>query len=681
MALIEFMYNGSSTLVQCNPEEIIKDIVKRFLDKVNIKNEQVYFLYNGKTLIEDSPFNKVANQNDNTRKKMAVIVIDKIQNIPTLKKSKYIICPECKENNKISIYEQRVFLSKCKNGHKFDDILIKDLEKTQYIDESKIKCGKCSVTKNEAYNNKFFFCLSCKSNLCPLHEKNHDKSHHIIDYTEKDFVCQTHCDNYNSFCKNCKKDLCSLCENNHKEHKILTYGSFMPNKDNLEERLNKLGELIVKFKENVNAIIQRLNNTLQNVEAFLDMYTNIINNFENKNKNFLILRNINKISECGQSLISNLYDIVDEMDINTKFNLIMEISDKKDLRDERRWKENKDLRVIEGHNKIIEFKLSNNDFNDFTLKKLKTLKSFAIDKKIERLMVLNDGRLLCYFNDKDKKISNICVYNINKENEEIICEISYDLDIEEIVDIIQMDNKRIIILGKNKIETLEIKEKFLYMIKAYDYEYSRMKKLSNSKILFLRDSNRYADIYLFKKGKKVEHEFIIDIDLDYITFGLTYLEVCAIDENKIAIYYKKDGIITGYNAFLSFYNISNKENHQIKLGDYQNGNTMFLVDNKIILFKNYKFVLIDINTRKILYKLKFNVDDFSIIILTSKRFLIKRLSFMNVLEILPDKIDIKEEKDDYDSNFSELKFIVKYGGDKLVGKLYDSVIAILGCSS
>ena len=160
-----------------------------------------------------------------------------------------------------------------------------------------------------------------------------------------------------------------------------------------------------------------------------------------------------------------------------------------------------------------------------------------------------------------------------------------------------MDNKRIIILGKNKIETLEIKEKFLYMIKAYDYEYSRMKKLSNSKILFLHNSNRVADIYLFKKGKEVEHKFINECDLDYITFGLTYLEVCAIDENKIAIYYKKDGIITGYNAFLSFYNISNKENHQIKLGDYQNGNTMFLVDNKIILFKNYKFVLIDINTR------------------------------------------------------------------------------------
>ena len=145
-----------------------------------------------------------------------------------------------------------------------------------------------------------------------------------------------------------------------------------------------------------------MDNTLQNIEAFLNIYNNIINNFENKKKNFLILRNINKIRECGQSLICNLIDIVDEMDINTKFNLIMEISDKKDLRDERIQKENNDLR--KGNNTITEFNPSYNDFNDFTIEKLKILKEFPISKDIERLMVLNDGRLLCYFNDKDKKL-------------------------------------------------------------------------------------------------------------------------------------------------------------------------------------------------------------------------------------------------------------------------------------
>ena len=446
----------------------------------------------------------------------------------------------------------------------------------------------------------------------------------------------------------------------------------MPNKDDLEERINKLGELIMKFKENVNKIIQKLDNTLQNIEAFLNIYTNIINNFENKKKNFLILRNINKISECGQSLICNLIDIVDEMDINTKFNLIMEISDKKDLRDERIQKENNDLR--KGNNTITEFNPSYNDFNDFTIEKLKILKEFPISKDIERLMVLNDGRLLCYFKDKDKKLSNICVYNINKNNKGIICEISYDLEIEEILDIIQMDNKRIILLGKKQIETLEIKEKFLYKIKVYDYEYSKMKKLSNSKILFINNSCEDAEIYLFDKGKIIPKGHIIEVSIQIIN-KLTILEVCSIDENKVAIYYKKEGIITGYNAFLSFFNISNKENNQIKLGDYQNGNKMFLADNKIILFKNYKLFLIDINTRKILYTLRYNLDEFSIILLSSKRFLIKKSSYISILEILPDKINIKEEKDVY--SFFDINSIVKYGGNRLVGIQFNSIIVIL----
>ena len=183
---------------------------------------------------------------------------------------------------------------------------------------------------------------------------------------------------------------------------------------------------------------------------------------------------------------------------------------------------------------------------------------------------------------------------------------------------------------------------------------------------------------MFDKGKIEHKSSIIKYNLDYYFYELTILEICAIDENKVAIYYKKNGIITGYNAILSFYNVSNRENHQIKLGDYQNGNNMFLVDDKIILFKNDKFILIDINSRKILNKLKFTMNGFSIILLSSKRFLIQKRNYIGVLEILSDKINLKEEK--YDFDFFELIIISKYGGNKLVGK-DGSIIAILGCST
>ena len=179
---------------------------------------------------------------------------------------------------------------------------------------------------------------------------------------------------------------------------------------------------------------------------------------------------------------------------------------------------------------------------------------------------------------------------------------------------------------------------------------------------------------LFDKGKIIPKGHIIEVSIQIIN-KLTILEVCSIDENKVAIYYKKEGIITGYNAFLSFFNISNKENNQIKLGDYQNGNKMFLADNKIILFKNHKLFLIDINTRKTLYTLRYNLDEFSIILLSSKRFLIKKFSYMSILEILPDKINIKEEKDVY--SFFDINSIVKYGGNRLVGIQFNSIIVIL----
>ena len=52
-------------------------------------------------------------------------------------KSEYIICPECKENSRITIADYKLGLYDCKNGHKINNILINDFNKTQIIDETK----------------------------------------------------------------------------------------------------------------------------------------------------------------------------------------------------------------------------------------------------------------------------------------------------------------------------------------------------------------------------------------------------------------------------------------------------------------------------------------------------------------------------------------------------------------
>ena len=47
-----------------------------------------------------------------------------------LKKAKYFICPKCNENIYFSIKDYKIFLKDCKNGHKMDDILFNEFEKT-----------------------------------------------------------------------------------------------------------------------------------------------------------------------------------------------------------------------------------------------------------------------------------------------------------------------------------------------------------------------------------------------------------------------------------------------------------------------------------------------------------------------------------------------------------------------
>ena len=59
-----------------------------------------------------------------------------------VKKSSHIICPECLDSASIKINKYKVSI-KCKNNHNKNNILSKDFEKNQIIDESKIICNNC----------------------------------------------------------------------------------------------------------------------------------------------------------------------------------------------------------------------------------------------------------------------------------------------------------------------------------------------------------------------------------------------------------------------------------------------------------------------------------------------------------------------------------------------------------
>ena len=69
----------------------------------------------------------------------------------------------------------------------------------QKIDESTIICQQCkNSNKAITFNNSFFRCLKCQKDICPLCKNSHDKEHKIINYEEKDYICNLHYDFYKS---------------------------------------------------------------------------------------------------------------------------------------------------------------------------------------------------------------------------------------------------------------------------------------------------------------------------------------------------------------------------------------------------------------------------------------------------------------------------------------------------
>ena len=247
---------------------------------------------------------------DKKRNMMSLIVDEKNSTIDNniIKKniiSKEIICPICIEPIRMKIEDYQIILYECKNDHIINNILLKEYENLQKIDELKIICDICkSNNKANSFENKFYKCNSCKINLCPLCESTHDKSHNLVNYDQKNFYCEIHNNElYYSFCNECKKNLCIICESNHDNNhhkKIIAFSNIIPNKDNINKELNDFKNLINIFKKEIEKFKDKLDNIfkniIQNFDIYYKIYNNIFNNFDIKNRNFQNLKNMNDIN-------------------------------------------------------------------------------------------------------------------------------------------------------------------------------------------------------------------------------------------------------------------------------------------------------------------------------------------------------------------------------------------------
>ena len=312
MLKIEFEYHNTKIIIPAICEEKMRQVCSKFTQKTQINPEQIYFMYSGNMINLDLSVDQMISQKDKLSKMMPIIVMDypyeSEKNNKTI--SPYIICPICKEPARYELKDYRIRIYNCKNGHNIDNILLKDFENTQTIDESLIICDNCKI-KNRAniLNKEMYVCNICKMNLCPSCKSNHNKNHKLINYGQKDCVCDIHNKEYSSYCETCNTDICEQCENEHIEHEIISFKEIFP-----ENMLDKnqirawLNSHLKAFRTKIGMIIDRLNDFLKNMEIYFKIIERNLDNYHHSNINYNILQNINYNFKDGYPNFGELTD-------------------------------------------------------------------------------------------------------------------------------------------------------------------------------------------------------------------------------------------------------------------------------------------------------------------------------------------------------------------------------------
>jgi hypothetical protein len=218
----------------------------------------------------------------------------------------------------------------CENNHK-GNILLKDyMTKYNKYALSKEKCGICDKNQKE-FKEDFYYCNKCKIFLCGLCKHNHNEDKNdIIPYKKYDFICKIHSSLYSFYCINCKKNLCIRCEKEHINHEKISLINMIIDKKDLLIKLNEIKNIINVYNENINKIIEILNNMKKDVNNYYKLIEYMVNNYNEKDRNYEILNNINEMI-INNNMINDITKINNENDIKNQFNNILDIYNKKNI--------------------------------------------------------------------------------------------------------------------------------------------------------------------------------------------------------------------------------------------------------------------------------------------------------------------------------------------------------------
>ena len=152
MVLFSFIYmKNIYEIKENNKSKLLNEILSSYISFIDIKYDNILFLYKGKNL-NDYKNKKIYELNNEN-------IIISVYNLET-KKDKNIInnilCPQCKSLPLVNINDKGISQINCINNHQFFNLSLDAYFKFQNLEE-KIKCHLC---KNlEYYYDTFYICF------------------------------------------------------------------------------------------------------------------------------------------------------------------------------------------------------------------------------------------------------------------------------------------------------------------------------------------------------------------------------------------------------------------------------------------------------------------------------------------------------------------------------------------
>ena len=148
------------------------------------------------------------------------------------------------------------------------------------------------------------------------------KEHDNIENNKINYICNLHNESLSSFCKKCNKNLCMFCECEHEDKEnIILYRDILPKKDMMKNQIEELKNSINKFKEKIQEIKNILDSISINLEIYYNINDNVLKQFEKKNRNFQLFKNMNEIIYNNINVLKELNVIKNENDKIKFFNL------------------------------------------------------------------------------------------------------------------------------------------------------------------------------------------------------------------------------------------------------------------------------------------------------------------------------------------------------------------------